>query len=202
MPLVLRTLAQRLTGAAVVLAGAWLLAGCAAERPQPTPLEVVKPQIAGRLVWQLKLGSGIGFPLAATVRDGHVFVGADDGSVLAVETVSGRVRWRVQAGDRLSAGVGSDGRHMAVVTQGQELVVFEGEKLAWRARLPGRVVTAPLVAGERVFVLGLDRSVRAFASASAPARNPPVASRIAPDSTNPASRNAMSELTGPARPRR
>jgi outer membrane assembly lipoprotein YfgL len=157
-----RALARRLSGAVAVLAGAVLLAGCAAERPQPTPLEVVKPRIAGRVVWQLKLGSAIGFPLVATVRDGHFFVGADDGTVLAVETVTGRVRWRVQAGDRLSAGVGSDGRHMAVVTQGQELVVFEGERLAWRTRVPGRVVTAPLVAGERVFVLGLDRSVRAY----------------------------------------
>lgn len=130
--------------------------------PKPTPLEPVQPKIAGRIVWQLKLGSEVAFPLSVTARDGHFFVAADDGTVLSVESVTGRVRWRVKTGDRLSAGVGSDGRHMAVVTQAQELVVFEGEKLAWRSRLPGRVVTAPLVAGERVFVLGLDRSVRAF----------------------------------------
>ena len=36
------------------------------------------------------------------------------------------------------------------------------EREAWRAQLNSRVSTAPLVAGERVFVMGVDRAVQAF----------------------------------------
>ena len=138
-----------------------LLGGCARDRPQPAKLEAVSPQIAGRQVWQSRL-PGVGFPLALTVRDGKVFAAGDDGTVLALDVATGRALWRAQAGAPLSAGVGSDGRHAAVVTRGNELVVFDEGQSTWRTRLGARVLTAPLVAGERVFVLGVDRSVQAF----------------------------------------
>jgi outer membrane protein assembly factor BamB len=48
------------------------------------------------------------------------------------------------------------------VTRDNELVVLDAGKPLWRKQLPSRVVTAPLVAGERVFVLGVDRAVHAF----------------------------------------
>ena len=137
------------------------LAGCASDKPKPAALEALTPQMAGRQVWQFKL-PGIGFPLALTVREGRVHAAGDDGTVVALDLATGAVLWRAQAGAPLSAGVGSDGRHAAVVTRGNELVVFDAGRPAWRTRLPGRVLTAPLVAGERVFVLGVDRSVQAF----------------------------------------
>jgi outer membrane protein assembly factor BamB len=58
--------------------------------------------------------------------------------------------------------VGSDGRFAAVVTRDGELVAFDAGKLIWRKPVGSRVTTAPLVAGERVFVLGVDRTVQAF----------------------------------------
>ena len=49
-----------------------------------------------------------------------------------------------------------------MVTSDNELVTFEGSKELWREQLKSRVSTAPLVAGERVFVMGVDRAVHAF----------------------------------------
>jgi outer membrane protein assembly factor BamB len=49
-----------------------------------------------------------------------------------------------------------------VVTRDNELVAFDGGKVAWRQRIAARVVTSPLVAGERVFVVSVDRTVHAF----------------------------------------
>jgi outer membrane protein assembly factor BamB len=49
-----------------------------------------------------------------------------------------------------------------VVTRGNEVVTFEAGREVWRKRLPSSVVTPPLVAGERVFVIGVDRAVHAF----------------------------------------
>jgi outer membrane protein assembly factor BamB len=49
-----------------------------------------------------------------------------------------------------------------VVTRDGVLVTVEAGRVLWRKPLNLRVTTAPLVAGERVFVLAGDRSVHAF----------------------------------------
>ena len=142
----------------VVLAA---LVGCAADKPKPTELEAFKPQLAGRQVWSASVSS-VQFPLAVAVRDGNFIVAGTDGTVLALEAQSGRELWRGQAGAKLSAGVGSDGRFAAVVTIDNELVVLDKGAKLWSTRLGSRTSTAPLVAGERVFVVGVDRVVHAF----------------------------------------
>ena len=157
-----RTTARRVLAALLSLgAAAAMLTGCASDRPPPTPLEPVTPAISGQLVWQTRL-SGIGFPLVPAVRDGVFYVADDRGNVLALNAQDGSERWRASAGDAVSAGVGSDGRHTSVVTRGNEVVTFEAGREVWRKRLPSSVVTPPLVAGERVFVIGVDRAVHAF----------------------------------------
>lgn len=149
------------TAGALALAAVLGLVGCAADRPTPAALQPVEAKIAGRQVWNQKIDS-VSFPLAVAVRAGRFHVASDDGTVLALEAATGREIWRGQVGAKLSAGVGSDGRHAAVVTKGNELVVLDGGNPTWRAKLDAAVVTAPLVAGERVFVVGVDRVVHAF----------------------------------------
>ncbi|MEO8804912.1 MAG: outer membrane protein assembly factor BamB [Burkholderiaceae bacterium] len=144
-----------------LLGAALLLAACAASKPKPEPLEPLTPKIAGREVWNRSIDA-IKFPLTVVaLRDSFVVAGGD-GTVLALEAQSGRELWRGSADAKLSAGVGSDGRYAAVVTREGDLVVFEQGSIKWRKSLGVRVNTAPLVAGERVFVLGADRGVQAF----------------------------------------
>jgi outer membrane protein assembly factor BamB len=137
------------------------LSGCAADRPKPTPLEPVVPKIAGRAVWNQSIGN-VNFAMVPAVRNGAFFVAGGDGEVLAIEAESGTVRWRASAGESLSAGVGSDGRYTTVVTRSNQVVTFEGGRELWRKRIASAVVTPPLVAGERVFVMAVDRTVHAF----------------------------------------
>jgi outer membrane protein assembly factor BamB len=143
----------------LMLAG---LAGCAGtEKPKPTPLEPLTAQIAGKQVWNQRIDA-ISFPLVVAVNAGVFTVAGGDGTVLAVQADTGREVWRTSIGSKLGAGVGSDGRFAAVVTRDGELVVLDAGKQVWRKDLGTRVTTAPLVAGERVFVLGVDRTVHAF----------------------------------------
>jgi len=131
------------------------------DAPKPTPLTEFKAEIAGRVVWSERLGD-VEFPLAVS-SVGEAFVLADSkGQVRALRALDGKELWRADAKAGLSAGIGSDGRFAAVVTRDQDLVVFEGGNERWRQRLKAPVRTAPLVAGERVFVLGVDRVVLAF----------------------------------------
>ena len=137
------------------------LAGCSSDKPKPTPLETYAPKIAATAAWTARVGS-VSFPLAVTARDGVFFVAGDDGEVMALQADTGSVQWRANAGTKISAGVGSDGRFASVVTRGNDVVTFDGGREVWRKRVASAVVTPPLVAGERVFVMGVDRAVHAF----------------------------------------
>jgi outer membrane assembly lipoprotein YfgL len=157
----LHAVVRTLGGLGLCLGLAGLLAACAADKAKPAALLPVTAQIAGKQVWNLRL-DGISFPLALTVRQGRFYAASDRGTVLALDAVTGSEVWRADVKEPLSAGVGSDGRYAAVVTRDNELVVLDAGTQVWRARLDAKVVTAPLVAGGRVFVVGVDRVVQAF----------------------------------------
>lgn len=156
-------------------AGAWLglaivaiaLAACSGTpKPKPTPLEPLAPQIGGRMVWSQHIGK-VEFPLQVavvqTASSGGTFtVASSDGTLLALQADTGAELWRASVGAPITAGVGSDGTTSAVVTRDNELVAVESGRVAWRAKLGARVATAPLVAGERVFVMSVDRIVYAY----------------------------------------
>ena len=123
-------------------------------------------------MWKLSLSSfstlsalagNAGFgPQGVAVAGNNFVIGALNGALVSVDAATGKENWRADAGARLSSGIGSDGRFSAVVTRDGDLVTLDGGKIAWRQHLGSAVVTAPFVAGERVFVLGVDRSVQAF----------------------------------------
>ena len=163
---------KRSLAVAAALAAVALVAGCADDATKPTPLEPLEAKIAGHEVWKMNLSSfgslsalagNAGFgPQGITVAGNNFVIGALNGALVSVDAATGKENWRADAGGRLSTGVGSDGRYTAVVTRDGDLVTLDGGKVAWRQHLGSPVVTAPFVAGERVFVLGVDRSVQAF----------------------------------------
>lgn len=141
-----------------------VLAACGSPgKPKPSALEPLAASASAAMApaWTQRVPA-VAFPLAVATQGGVFTVAASDGTVLALDPASGREIWRAQVGTALSAGVGSDGRTAAVVTRGGELVVLSQGQPLWRKALGLRVNTAPLVAGERVFVLAGDRSVHAF----------------------------------------
>src|SRR5437763_13992646 len=105
--------ARRIAVAVMVAA----LTACAStDKPKPTPLESITPQLAGHMAWTQRI-DGVQFPLSVAVSPGVFTVAADDGVVLALEADNGRELWRGSVGAKLAAGVGSDGRFVAVVTR-------------------------------------------------------------------------------------
>lgn len=154
------------------LASAWavsfLLAACssAPQRPDPTPLAQPAPNVVRVTVaWQQAVGP-VRMPIRLQAAGGMVAVASDDGAVGLLDAATGQWRWRASLDTPLSAGVGSDGRYVAVLTRDNEVVALREGEVLWRQRLTARSLTAPLVAGERVFVYAQDRSVHAFDAAS------------------------------------
>ena len=139
------------------------LTACASGPDLPKPADLgPNPALMGvRLAWTVKTGP-IDFPLQVKANGHTVAIAAGNGNLISLDAKSGVELWRFSAGVPISAGVGSDGRFAAVVTRNNELLVVDAGQKSWQAQLPSQVFTAPLVAGERVFVLGADRSVFAF----------------------------------------
>jgi outer membrane assembly lipoprotein YfgL len=139
-----------------------LALGCSStEKPKPTTLEPITPRIIASEAWRVNIDD-VPFPLVVAVNGDRITVADGGGTVLAIQADGGRELWRASIGAAIAAGVGSDGRFAAVVTADNELVTVEEGVVKWRARLSSPASTPPLVAGERVFAMGVDRTVHAF----------------------------------------
>ncbi len=166
----LMAMKRPLAGGAVLLAGALLVSGCSlwggSSRPKPAELGPNVPLLGVRQAWTAKIGSTAGLPLDVHVIGSTVTVASADGTVAAIDARTGGDIWRVSLGEPLSAGVGSDGKWTAVVTQKNDVVVLANARELWRKTLQAQSYTAPLVAGNRVFVLEANRFVSAYDAAT------------------------------------
>ncbi len=139
------------------------LAACSStpSKPEPAPLAPAATRMAATLAWSVQLGPTHAMLVPRAVA-GRVFVANTGGTVAALDAATGQDIWRINLAQALDAGVGTDGKMAAVITQGHDLVALRDGQEMWRVRLPARSFSAPLVAGQRVFVLTADRTVRAF----------------------------------------
>lgn len=151
--------------AATVLPLALLACSSTPSKPQPAQLVSFTPSLQVRQAWSARL-PGAAFALKVQAHGDRLTLAGSDGTVLQLEAATGRELWRQSVGAPLAAGVGSDGRTVAVVTRANELVALQDGKLLWRQRLAAQAYTAPLVAGARVFVVTADRAVSAYDGAS------------------------------------
>jgi outer membrane protein assembly factor BamB len=140
-----------------------LLAGCfgGATKPQPAELQPVTALVSARQSWNTRIGQ-VDFPLDIAVSGNSVAVASGDGTIALLDASTGREFWRAALNTPVAAGVGSDGKVLAVVTKANEVVALQDGREIWRQKLNAQAFTAPFVAGARVFVLAADRSVTAF----------------------------------------
>ena len=142
------------------------LSACASfEKPKPEPLEANPAILAVKEVWRVNLGATAS-PLEMRAVGATLWAAATQGDLSLIDAATGHVRARSSAGQSLSAGVGADKQFVAVVSRENQLIVQSEQKELWRQKIPSLVVTPPLVAGERVFVLAADRTVYAFDAAN------------------------------------
>jgi outer membrane protein assembly factor BamB len=154
---------RRVLGLVAASALGVLLGACSSgpDKPKPTELAPNAALIGVRLAWTSRIGP-VNFPLDVNVAGTTVTVAGSDGSIAALDGASGGDQWRASVAGGIAGGVGSDGRTSAVVSRANELVAFDRGREIWREKLGALSFTAPLVAGERVFVMTADRAVTAF----------------------------------------
>lgn len=144
-----------------------VLSACssAPEKPKASPLPVVTGSLQVQAAWKNQIGPTPSHFWVA-VHGQQLAMVSEQGQLVLLDARTGQDIWRLNLNTPIQAGVGGDGRYLAVVTQNNELVVVESGKVVWRRTLPALSYTPPLVAGERVFVMTGDRAVTAFDAAS------------------------------------
>lgn len=158
--------AVRMTSWAVAGLVALSLGGCAwlggSDKPKPAELGPIVPAFGVEQAWRASVGGKVSTPLRPHVVEDWLTVASTDGHVVRWDARTGREAWRVALGQGLTAGVGGNASHAAVITRDNELVLLNAQGAQWRQKLDAEAFTPPLVAGGRVFVLQANRTIVAF----------------------------------------
>ncbi len=154
-----------------LLASVLALGGCGIfDNPsqfEPVDLTEYSQTQVPAAAWTASIGSGSGVGFAPAVAGNSVFAATPDGSVVKVALGNGALEWKTQAGEALSAGVGTDGNIVVVAAPDGTIIALDGAgKQLWTAKASTRVSTPPAVGGGVVVVRADDYRVQGFDAGS------------------------------------
>jgi len=130
--------------------------------PKMAPLPTLTAASEVSTQWSASIGKSGDYTFTPAVVDRKVFVAGQNGMISRVE--DGKVVWKVDAGQPLSAGVGANGRLVVVGTAKGEVLAFSADdgKALWKARVSSEVLAAPVVGDDGVAVKSGDNQVFLF----------------------------------------
>jgi outer membrane protein assembly factor BamB len=159
----------------VSLAAALLLGGCSTlatwipsipppsfawlRSVKPGPLPEFKPTATPKVDWQVEVGKATaGFSPAIT--SDAIYAAAPSGTIVRVNPQTGQSQWRIEAGKRLSSGVGADPTLVAVGTDKGDVLAYTPDgKPLWQAKVTSEVISPPKIAEGIVVVASGDGKV-------------------------------------------
>lgn len=110
----------------------------------PEPLTEFKATINTQLLWQAKIGESQDFDFTPAVDAGYVYAASADGSLVKLNAINGQSVWRVNAGEKISGGVGVGGSLVLLGTQTGSLYAYDmAGKLQWKSKLSSEIISAP-----------------------------------------------------------
>ncbi|PTD95697.1 outer membrane protein assembly factor BamB [Pseudothauera lacus] len=153
---------RRIVNAVILGSAASVLAACsslnpfASSAPKPAELVAFQPSAELRPLWSANIGDAGPFVFQPEVVGDSVYAAAHSGTVARHQ--GGRAQWSVRVGKRLSAGVGSDGSLVVVVSVDGEAIALDAASGAerWRVPVGAEVLAAPAMSSEIVVLRASD----------------------------------------------
>ena len=137
--------------------GLW---GSKDEASKPAPLPDIKPSLAVRPLWRAGVGPAGDYVFSPASQGGSVYAAGHDGAIARFDADSGKQLWRVDAGKKLSAGVGvGDGLVLVATSKGEVLAYDLDGKARWQARVSSEVLSPPQAADGIVVVRSADGQI-------------------------------------------
>jgi outer membrane protein assembly factor BamB len=140
---------------------AWLTGGS----KKPGPLPPLTATVTPRINWQQTVGKATA-GIAPAVTTNAVYAAASDGTLVRLDTATGRVVWRASAGKTLSAGPGASDDLVVVGTDKGDVLAFDADgKPLWTAHVTSELIAPPRVSDKVVIVFSGDGRIYGLGSA-------------------------------------
>ena len=156
---------RKWSGAGALLTLA-MVAGCSSSgsKIKPADLVDITPAFAVKTVWSTSVGSAGKYVFSPMPVGDRIYTAAANGTVSKIALDNGSDEWRVNAGTELTAGVGSDGKIVAVAGVKGMVLAFNAldGKLRWKAQASSEILSAPAVGGGVVVVRSIDNRIAGF----------------------------------------
>jgi outer membrane protein assembly factor BamB len=131
--------------------------GSRSAAPEMAPLPPLTNPVAVSTLWQANIGNSQQAVFGPAVAGDSVYAAAYDGAITRLDAGSGKQLWRINAGERLTGGVGSDGKLVAVGSGKGEVLAFDVNGTAlWKTQVSSEVLAAPQMADDVVVVRSAD----------------------------------------------
>lgn len=140
--------------------GSWF--GGSDNTPQPAKLQSIAQPVTIQQLWQTRIGAGArdhSLQLNPAWSDGRIYAASHDGTVVALDALSGRPLWTNATQLPISGGVGlsAPGLVLFGTIQGQIVALRQQDgQEAWRAQVTSEVLAPPRADGGVVVVRSID----------------------------------------------
>jgi len=106
--------------------------------------EISKPSIQPKIVWNIKIGASEDNDFSPAMEEGAVYAASAAGDIARIDAAKGTQMWRINAGEKLSGGVGLGPDLVLVGTpRGSVLAFDQTGKLLWKAKVSSEVISVP-----------------------------------------------------------
>lgn len=133
------------------------------EKNVPATLLEIKPTLSVKQLWSVQVGSSQNYVFSPAIVGQQLYVAAADGTLLKIDAASGRADWRINAGVRLTGGVGANARTVVVAGDKGGLFAFDNEgKLRWKNQDSTEILSAPALSDSFLVVRSIDNKISAY----------------------------------------
>lgn len=128
----------------------------------PAELKSIAQPIGVRQLWETTVGAGAEkqfIRLTPALADGRIYAASHDGTVMALDALSGQRLWQIATQLPISGGVGVSKTGLALVgtSKGQVVALRQADgQEAWRAQVSSEVLAPPRAGGGVVVVRTID----------------------------------------------
>ena len=114
---------------------------------KPAELVTITPVVSPKILWQGSVGAADKHVFSPVAIGNVVYATGAAGQITGFDAASGKQTTRIEAGQRVSGGVGAGGGLVLVGTPKGEMLAFDRDgKQQWKAQLSGEVLAPPKVA--------------------------------------------------------
>jgi outer membrane protein assembly factor BamB len=133
------------------------LFGSSAPVEKPAELPSFTQTAQASVAWQARVSAANSYVFRPVVVGENVFVSGNAGDIASLDLRTGKSAWVAEAGTKLSAGVGSDGRTVVVATARGEVIALEASgRVLWKAQVSSEVLSTPVMDEGLVVVRSAD----------------------------------------------